>query len=132
MAQQNHANQRISSQLEEMYHSIHHESPQQSTNVEVQTDPTPQRITVRERLARIAQLRDEERVANIQTQQARAAVLNSQRQYFDSQSRYYEVAAESHRLYNENVRLRNEHLFHNRGILRARDIYILKVLLNSL
>ena len=109
---------------------MHYETPQQTvrSNAEVQTDPPQQpstyRLTIRERLARSVQLRNQEREANIRTEEARALAFDSQRQYYDSHRRYYEIAAESHRLYNENVRLRNELLNNNRRILRARDMHI--------
>ena len=106
--------------MEETYVSIHKETPQQSAarnTAEVQPNlsqqPNALSLTIRERLARSVQLRNRQREADIETQQARAQVLNSQRQCFDNQSRYYELAAESHRLYNENVRLRNEYLTNN-------------------
>ena len=110
--------------MEETYVSLHHETPQQTiarnnadVQNEVQTNPPEQPntfgLTIRERLARSVQLRNRQREAEIETQQARTAVLNSHRQCFDNQSRYYEIAAESQRLYNENVRLRNEYLTNN-------------------
>ena len=129
--------------MEETYVSLHHETPQQTiarnnadVQNEVQTNPPEQpntfRLTIRERLARSVQLRNQQREAEVQTQQARTAVLNSTRQYLDSHTRYYEIAAESQRLYNENVRLRNEFLINNTSIIRARDVYIFVVYLISL
>ena len=129
--------------MEETYVSLHQETPQQTTaqnndevQNEVQTVPPEQpnnfRLTIRERLARSVQLRNQQREAEVQTQQARTAVLNSTRQYLESHTRYYEIAAESQRLYNENVRLRNEFLINNTSILRARDVYIFIVYLISL
>ena len=129
--------------MEETYVSLHQETPQQTiarNNAEVQNEvqthapeqPNTFRLTIRERLARSVQLRNQQREAEVQTQQARTAVLNSTRQYLDSHTRYYEIAAESQRLYNENVRLRNEFLINNTSILRARDVYIFIVYLISL
>ena len=129
--------------MEETYVSLHQETPQQTSarnnavvQSEVRTDlpeqPNTFCLTIRERLARSVQLRNQQREAEVQTQQARTAVLNSTRQYLESHTRYYEIAAESQRLYNENVRLRNEFLINNTSILRARDVYIFIVYLISL
>ena len=129
--------------MEETYVSLHHETPQQTiaqnnadVQNEVQTNPPEQpntfRLTIRERLARSVQLRNQQREAEVMTQQARTAVLNSTRQYLDSHTRYYETAAESQRLYNENIRLRNEFLINNTSIIRARDVYIFIVYMITL
>ena len=129
--------------MEETYVSLHHETPLQTNarndaevQSEVQTNPPEQpnnfRLTIRERLARSVQLRNQQREAEVMTQQARTAVLNSTRQYLDSHTRYYETAAESQRLYNENIRLRNEFLINNTSIIRARDVDIFIVYMISL
>ena len=110
--------------MEETYVSLHHETPLQTNarndaevQSEVQTNPPEQpnnfRLTIRERLARSVQLRNQQKEADIQTQQARAALINSQRQFLDIQRQYYEAATHSHRLYNEHVQLRNEYLTNN-------------------
>ena len=112
----NPADQTISNQLEQTYYSMHNETPQQTiqNNAQAQPDRTPTlTLTLRERLARSVQLRNQQREADIQTQQARAALINSQRQCLDIQRQYYEAATHSHRLYNEHVQLRNEYLTNN-------------------
>ena len=113
---ENPADQTISNQLEQTYYSMHNETPQQTiqNNAQAQADRTPTlTLTLRERLARSVQLRNQQREADIQTQQARAALINSQRQCLDIQRQYYEAATQSHRLYNEHVQLRNEYLTNN-------------------
>ena len=110
----------ISEHLTRLHNSMFNEDPPQQPAVQqnafVQTEPTQQPIshalTLRERLARSVELRNQQREADIRTQNARTDTLNSQ-------ARYYNIAIESHRLYNENLRLRNEALENRRSVFRA-------------
>ena len=104
------------------------DSPQQTSvqqSAPVQTEqpllPNSHRLPLRERLARSVELRNQQREADIRTQNARTVTLNSQ-------ARYYQIAMESHRLYNENLRLRNEMLQNSRSIFRARSVFSMKIL----
>ena len=96
---------------------------QQSAPVQTEQPPlsNSHRLTLRERLARSVELRNQQREADIRTQNARTVTLNSQ-------ARYYQIAMESHRLYNENLRLRNEMLQNSRSIFRARSVFSMKIL----
>ena len=127
--QQNDHERSISQQLTEIHNSMFQVDPPEQTAVQqsapVQTEqpplPNPHRLTLRERLARSVELRNQQREADIRTQNARTVTLNSQ-------ARYYQIAMESHRLYNENLRLRNEMLQNSRSMFRARSVFSMKIL----
>ena len=124
--QQNDHERSISQQLTEIHNSMFQEdSPlrpavQQSANVQTE-QPNLRSLPLRERLARSVELRNQQREADIRTQNARTDTLNSQ-------ARYYQIAMESHRLYNENLRLRNEMLQNSRSMFRARSVFSMKIL----
>ena len=119
----------ISQRLTQLHNSMFHgDHPQQSASQQsafVQTEqppiPTSHSLTLRERLARSVELRNQQREADIRAQNARTVTLNSQAQY-------YQIAMESHRLYNENLRLRNEALNTRRSMFRARSVFSMKIL----
>ena len=130
--QQNDHERSISQQLTEIHNSMFQEDPpqrpavQQSANVQTEQAQIPnlrslRSLPLRERLARSVELRNQQREADIRTQNARTDTLNSQ-------ARYYQIAMESHRLYNENLRLRNEMLQNSRSIFRARSVFSMKIL----
>ena len=129
LQQQNDHERSISQQLTEIHNSMFQADSPQQTSVQqsapVQTEqpplPNSHRLPLRERLARSVELRNQQREADIRTQNARTVTLNSQ-------ARYYQIAMESHRLYNENLRLRNEMLQNSRSIFRARSVFSMKIL----
>ena len=124
--QQNDHERSISQQLTEIHNSMFQDDPpqrpavQQSSNVQTE-QPNLRSLPLRERLARSVELRNQQREADIRTQNARTDTLNSQ-------ARYYQIAMESHRLYNENLRLRNEMLQNSRSMFRARSVFSMKIL----